>query len=48
MNEFNREEALKKKAEIEFVRHNFVEDDEPMVDTFETSNIKITSLEGKQ
>ena len=34
MNEFNKEEALKKKAEIAFVRHNFVEDDEPMVDTF--------------
>ena len=34
MKEFNREEALEKKAEIE--HHIFIEDVNPMVDTFET------------
>jgi hypothetical protein len=37
MEEFDREKALKKRAEIDFIRHNFVEDDEPMIDTFTKS-----------
>jgi hypothetical protein len=50
---FNKEKAMEEKARIEYRLHSkphiFVDDVNPMVDTFgETSNINKTSLEGKE